>query len=338
MFEFNNNTPFVSEMTFMQDKSGRDILLVMVKATFSIAPKVTVCREQQPLVMVDEYEGEPGFSTLLKSTDLYPPRPGVDVTVLGHVHAPAGKQATQLDAGIAIANHVQRLRVFGDRVWQGGIPSRAEPFTQMPLTYGNSFGGIHHFDPDQPIGPESAVFLAENPAGKGFAGRRGVREMEGMPLPNIEDPGALICTIKDCPRPVGLGAIAPTWAPRVNYAGTYDDDWKTNRAPFLPLDFDERFFSVAPEGLMLPPGCIQGGELVQLFHLTPEAEVRFDIPICPLAVNVQFDFKTQSLPVLIEAITIEPDENRFQLLWKAQFPCERNSLRVPQVSVDFNRS
>ena len=33
-------------------------------------------------------------------------------------------------------------------------------------------------------------------------------------------------------------------------AGTYDDQWQTRRAPYLPEDFDARFFQLAPTGLV----------------------------------------------------------------------------------------
>ena len=38
--------------------------------------------------------------------------------------------------------------------------------------------------------------------------------------------------------------MAPHWLPRRAWAGTYDDAWRISRAPYLPADFDARFFQL----------------------------------------------------------------------------------------------
>lgn len=37
-----------------------------------------------------------------------------------------------------------------------------------------------------------------------------------------------------------------SWQPRLRYAGTYDQHWMDERLPFLPEDFDLRYFQSAP--------------------------------------------------------------------------------------------
>ncbi|MBK6534551.1 MAG: DUF2169 domain-containing protein, partial [Deltaproteobacteria bacterium] len=72
----------------------------------------------------------------------------------------------------------------------------------------------------------------------------------GLPLPNLEDPGDPFQAPGRPMTPVCYAPVAPTWAPRSGYVGTYDDAWDRTRAPFLPDDFDERHYHCAPEGLV----------------------------------------------------------------------------------------
>ena len=136
-------------------------------------------------------------------------------------------------------------------------------------------------------GDEVPEHEPRNPVGRGIVGRDGV-PADGQPLPNLEDPKALLSAPTDRPTPACFAPIAPTWLPRRNFAGTYDDAWITSRAPYLPLDFDARFFHVAPPEL-IAPGFLQGGEPVELAGFTAGPPVRFQLPECGLDLAFDFD-------------------------------------------------
>ena len=51
----------------------------------------------------------------------------------------------------------------------------------------------------------------------------------------------------DRPTPIGFGPVPRFAKARVRYAGTYDEHWIENVLPFLPQDFDDRYFQAAPE-------------------------------------------------------------------------------------------
>ena len=74
-----------------------------------------------------------------------------------------------------------------------------------------------------------------------------------------------------------LAPICAHWMPRRQYAGTYDARWEQSRAPYLPADFDPRFFQVAPADQVVP-GYLTGGEPVELFGVSPWGPVRFTLP------------------------------------------------------------
>ncbi len=67
--------------------------------------------------------------------------------------------------------------------------------------------------------------------------------------------------------PQGFGPIPPWWLDRQSHAGTYDEAWRTTRAPRLSEDFDYRFFQIAHPSLIVP--ALDGDETVALDHLTP---------------------------------------------------------------------
>ena len=113
----------------------------------------------------------------------------------------------------------------------------------MPISYDNAFGGTDDRmrDPAQ-VGPICPIRSAA--AGTSTS----IRELViGAPVSNTEeirdpvrDPGGKY-------RPMAFGPIGRGWPSRIRHAGTYDQDWIDNVFPFLPADFDTRYFQCAPE-------------------------------------------------------------------------------------------
>ena len=75
---------------------------------------------------------------------------------------------------------------------------------------------------------------------------------------------------------MGLGIRRATRQPRYPYAGTYDQHWIDEVFPFLPADFDDRYYQAAPEDQWIDEP--QGGEEVVLVNLTPEGRTSFRLP------------------------------------------------------------
>jgi len=178
---------------------------------------------------------------------------------------------------------------------------------------------------------KGAVVEARNPAGTGFRASSGTRPLDGLPLPNVEDPNALIGSAKDAPAPTGFAAIASHWLPRRNYAGTYDEAWQKNRAPYLPSDFDQRFCHVAPLGFITPQP-LQGGEPVVLQGMTPDGVLRFSLPQVRLAVKYELDSSVETPPVMLDTVIIEPDASRFMMVWRAALACDKKVKRIREVN------
>jgi hypothetical protein len=331
MLQLKNESPFETAIALFPDKDGIDTVYIVVKATFDldVADRLEIAEEQVPPCLADEYWDEPGKSSLKYASDLHLCKPSSDVVLVGQAWAPEGKQVPQIDAGIAIAERRKLVRVFGDRVWRenGASHTPPKPFESMPLVYERAYGGIHQTDHEQKILGEE-----RNPVGRGFRGRRKPAEAQGQALPNIEDPQNLIRSWGDVVVPQGFGFVAPHWIPRRSYAGTYDENWQKTRAPYLPEDFDPRFFNTAHPDLVFDRH-LQGGELVVVVGASPRGRLRFRLPICEIEVQVRIAGRTEEPRLHLETVLIEPDAARLCLAWGAALPCDKKPLKVEQVTI-----
>jgi hypothetical protein len=335
MLQVTNTTPFEVGIDVFADARGADTLYVVMKATFTLGHPghgLSVAEKQVPILTADVHWGEPGASSLRYAGERHLCKPSTDVLLIGQAHAPRGKPVTEMDVQLSVASLTKSIRITGDRVWRSGVLSPGisspAPFLTMPLTYERAFGGTHV--------PErgEAVFEPRNPVGRGFRGRRSPSELSGLPLPNLEDPSHSVAKAGDRAVPACFAPIAPSWAPRKLHAGTYDESWRKHRAPFLPKDFDARYFHAAPADL-IAPSYLKGGEPVRLVHLLPEGECRFQLPICTPVIRADIAGTVETPRANLETVLIEPDERRVCMQWRAAAPCDKKVLQVRHVAVSL---
>jgi hypothetical protein len=227
----------------------------------------------------------------------------------------------------------KRLAISGDRTWTRGLIgtkiSDPQPFVKMPLKYELAFGGTDL----EPKNPDAPDYEPRNPIGVGLAPKGSKGSLEGKPLPNIEDPEHLIKGAGDRPAPAGLGPICPHWAPRKNYAGTYDEAWTKNRAPYLPKDFDPRFLNSAHPDL-IAPSYLEGGEPVEMSGVLPRgAQLSFELPMCDIEIVFELDGKQHTKRPVLDTIVFEPDANRFSMIWRACQVVDKKLLRLSEMFV-----
>lgn len=329
MLQLLNHTPFSASLAAFSDTEGVECGYALVKATFQLSAQGPILAEAQvPLVPTDAWWGEPEKSSLKAVGEFTLPKPSTDVLLTGH--ALAGRDNTRVaEVSLKVGPLAKTLRLFGNRRWErtdmGWEATPPEIWEKMPLCWELAFGGKAPQTDDKP--PE---YEPRNPVGRGFIGER-ERDYEGRLLPNIEDPAQLIHRPTDRPSPACFAPIAPAWSPRREYAGTYDEAWQKNRAPYLPRDFDPRFFQVAPPGLTAP-GHLRGGEPVELSGWSG-GPLRFLLPVCTLA--LVFDFDNQRIPQTpnLETVLFEPDAGRLQLLWRAGIKVDKHLLKLREVAV-----
>jgi hypothetical protein len=129
---------------------------------------------------------------------------------------------------------------------------------------------------------------------------------------------------------MSFGPIGRNWTPRPKYAGTYDQDWIDNVFPFLPSDFQDRYYQCAPEDQQCE--YLGGGEEVVLRNLTPEGYISFKLPLVDVPVTFYLkSYEEKEVAAVCDTLMIEPDLGRFTMVWRASLPLRRNMFEVAQV-------
>lgn len=330
MWQLQNTTRFAASKAVLPNEAGIDTLYIIVKASFNIGKDLTLADEQTPPLDADVYWTEPGKSSLKYACDVHTGKPATDIIMLGHVCVPEKKETTQLDVSLTVGQVHKTVRVFGDRQWQDGQITHPAPFRTMPMVYEKAFGGMHIAN------GEMAGAEQRNPVGRGFAGARKADEMNGVPLPNLEDPAHLISAVSDQPAPACFGFSAPHWQPRAGFAGTYDDAWRKTRAPYLPVDFDKRFCNMAHPDLIYP-GVLQGGEPVTITHMHPAGTLKFDVPQVSLVARVLIAECVERPEFHLETLILEPNQFKFGMVWRAALACDKQALKISEVKIGTTR-
>jgi hypothetical protein len=331
MLQIDNQTPFYAVLSVLPDREGIDTLYVILKATLVLRPRLTLAPAQLPVTLADEYYGDPTESSLKAVSEVHIGKPGTDVLLVGRAWGPGGQPVRESAVRVVAAERQKSVRVLGERVWQSdGTPSAPEPFEAMPLVWERAFGGIHRLE-DQTLAEE------RNPIGVGFAGRRGLQELTGHPVPNLEPEGERLERQGQRLTPVCFAPSAPHWLPRRGYAGTYDAAWQRTRAPYLPADFDPRFLQCAAPELTFDR-YLQGGEPIEVHGASAEGSIAFLLPAANLQVEVDVAGGREHPPANLETILLEPDENRVVFTWRAALPCDRKVRQVEKVTVRRQRA
>ena len=324
MLQLKNTSPFKAALGKFHDAQGADCLYVVVTATFQLWPSVALSDEQIAPVLSDDYHGEPGRSSLRHAGELHLGKPATDLILVGHAKAHHEKPVTEMNVRIQLAEREKVVKVFGDRQWRDFQPSHPVPFVALPLVYERAFGGVLNVEDAPPIVEE------RNPLGVGLAWTY-KRMKRGDLLPNLEDPRQLLSEGVR-PAPAAFGCIPPAWLPRRQLAGTYDEAWETKRAPFLPTDFQPRFFNCAAEGLIFERH-LQGGEPWYLEGVSEHGPLRGVLPTCTLEIAFVLRGERQVRPNRLQTVLFEPDDNRIRLTFHADFPCDKRALEVERAEI-----
>lgn len=333
--ELINSTRMVAGYTMGLESSGRESLVVVVKGTFRIptepGARLQLHEEQVPLVTSDVFFGEPGRSPPQYEIDFAPRKQRCDVLLNGHAYAHDGRPTGRVAVGLRIGQWSKSFAVLGDRVWYkaGGPRATAPtPFTKMPISYDRAFGGTdqQHADPAQ-----HAAFMP-NPSGRGFHKHLDGTALEGSPLPNTEAIGAEVREPDGAYQPMSFGALGRHWEPRYRYGGTYDQHWQDHVFPFLPADFDERYYQAAPFDQQLPLPL--GEQTVTLLNLTPGGRRDFTLPHFEAPIYL-FPRKSEreEFRAPLDTVIIEPDLERVTMTWRVARPLKRSMFEVAQVLV-----
>ena len=243
-------------------------------------------------------------------------------------------------------------------------------FLDMPLRYEMAFGGelkvsaedvaaerlksderlsdeVRTKHPAGAAAPVAHTVCRCNPLGCGFVETWHVRATRATryPAPRIEAVGAPLsaellqalaggrsqCGSDPALTPQGFGVVTKAWQPRLKLAGTFDETWRTSRAPFLPKDFDMAYWNGAHPAMQC--SYLYGGEIVTLTNLmasgspgtrrgpADETIADFRIPAAELALRTKFDDGRVICALLpIDTFVIDLDAALVHLAWRIRIP------------------
>lgn len=323
----NNHTALQYQSLQCKDEQGFDTLNLFFKATFNIAPALSLAKEQLPLCMADEYFFEPGKSSLKYASDFSLGKLSTDVIIQGCAIPANQQEVDKMLVDIQVHKTQLQLAVFGQRFWQGNKITAPKPFNKMPLVFENAYGGKCPRTNDQ---DKNYSFL-KNPVGKGYCVNKKVSN--NLELPNVEFIDQLIQSPKDRPEPASLGFIAPSWMPRSNHAGTYDQAWQDTTAPDYPEDFN-RIFNTMSNSRLRQSGYLKGGEAIAISGMS-ENPINFQLPYCPLWLEIKTLNKTLNPECLYESVLIEPLYNRLSIVWRSSIRTDTHTLR--SLTIDYRQ-
>jgi uncharacterized protein YjbI with pentapeptide repeats len=301
-----NLTPFPCGAKVTSRRPPEPEMTLFVRAAYELAPGAPLALPgggkliAQGSMSADTYreEDEERAGECLYPGDFADWKPRAEVMLRGTCHTPFGKPLTECPVRFEVGPWSKILRVVGRRFWSDDLPnavmSEPAPFTTMPLGYASAFGGPGY---------------AENPVGKGFAGRE---------LPSVEHAGRVIRGRRDDPGPAGFGPINPAWPGRAQKLGKeYGPRWRRERRPFYAEDFDFTYFNAAPADQQLD-GYMRGDEALLFQNLHPTEQVlETRLPGLRVRAFVKDDRQRfREVGMSLDTLFADLEEGRLYLTWR----------------------
>lgn len=332
------------------DDERRTIFSLLLKRTYDIQERGVLVRSEEtlPLRKIDEYYegGDPEWATVKFESELVPYKPFSDVIVIGKAYANQGEPTQQMDVAVSVGARKKTIRVYGDRECRynpGKPPTFTDPipFKEMEVRYERAFGGK-----DEVSDPQTPLAYPRNDMGAGLILKNIQNRVEGLPLPNLEDPTDLLTSERiiledpyqwnSLPFPQGFGWVQRSWYPRSSFIGSmppYLDADEIMREESLNLvpkrqvalsrqfklpSYYPYFNNGASTGLIFK--SLTGLEPIKLFGLTPSSVLEFDLPGDTPRLMLDIGLGENELNPFLHTVCIRPDDMRVDLIWRGAHP------------------
>ena len=349
--------PVTRAVLLAADAAGRQIVSLHAKITYrlQLSGACVLAEEQASFLELGE---DQGAQSALPELDILPSKAGTDLIIMASAYAPRGKRATRLTASVECGAVGRRMRVQGDRRClyrgRGSIAfSAPEPFERLPLRYERAYGGCDPtVTPAQPqtlleaVTPHPGIY-PRNPAGRGYVVNETPWLIDGLLLPNIEDPRAMLAPERLIsggpenwwrqPLPWSCDWFDASWYPRSVYLGAVpdflpDDDQQVEevrrgyvprgqnariRAAAMSELVDRRFADAASPGLVLP--FMKGDEAIRLHGMMPGGDFVVRLPAVRPRMQVRTGRKTFDLAPVPNRVLISLEEMGVYIVWHGAF-------------------
>jgi uncharacterized protein YjbI with pentapeptide repeats len=246
------------------------------------------------------------------------------------IHGSAYALSATQQQGMAVrANFgaaTKTLHVFPPRQWRKGLTGwnieQKGTLSELPLDWQHAYGAK-----DYPCNPEGIGYITD------------LAKAEGVPLPQIEDTRTPLRAPGETITPASLLPLTPQSVERMAFMGTCDEQWSKQRAPFLPLDTDPRWFDEVAQDQCID-GYWVGNEAWSVAGMHPQKlEVSGRLPGFRPRLFVQRRVLAGAPALLKDQPVIEPiEETRLELDTVWLFPdaervllLYRTQLRVTDI-------
>lgn len=308
--------------------------------------------EAMPAVALEnDFRDEALNPRLPPHTDYWPAKKFTDVAVLGSAFAPSSQPVAQMTTAVEIGDRSKQVLVIGDRFveWsRDGQPrlGKTQPFTSMPMGIDRAYGGCDFRVPFDKTDPRSMGVTLDcdfpglyprNPWGTGYLVMP--EPIEGMRLPNLEDPNDLLTDDRiitsdpaqwylqpmpsyldwmpvNCfPRNLFLAIECEPWFPSPD-----DERLKEVERGYLPSGYRQhlknqnfgnpphrRFRQEASHGLMFAKELFGTDVLVTGMH-PKHTSLAFQLPEIAPQVEMKIENKRQHLQPHLTSVAIYPDQ------------------------------
>jgi hypothetical protein len=319
-----------------------------------------------PLPLLHDIRDPDSSPRLPTGSDFWLGKAAVDVVVQGSAFATGGTPTHQMAVSLRVDRAEKSAMVTGDRVAQFDdrgtcVFSRPEPFTEMPVTWANAYGGIDRsvpVDPDDPKrylveeGADHPGVYPRNPFGKGYVAspRRNI----AVPLPNIEHPKDLLTPRRllcadprdwwKQPLSWGLDWVHPMMFPRFCFMFPDTDAWypgpEDEAMPEVALGHLRRgyrsemsgrpkmegphpwFLQEASHGLVFQ--ALTPGLPIRVTGMHPKLrDVKMELPPAPRIHGVHERGTADLENLRVTNVVIHPNDATMSVTWAGTFPLPR---------------
>ncbi|USD49180.1 DUF2169 domain-containing protein [Vibrio sp. SCSIO 43153] len=335
--ELHNSSKLDASYASSLSPDGSNGLVIVAKGSWSFPKgdqnaKLLKREESLAIQETDTFTGDPGVSSPIYENDFASFKPYCDVIMHAHAHSIMECGEERVRVRLKLNQIDKQFSVTGARAWisigLGTKLNTPQLFNTQPINYDIAFGGT---DSSRLSDGKIKVCMA-NPIGLGYLPLHSDKDRKGKAGPQTEEIGEPIRSSSHLYKPQSFGPIARNWLPRLQYGGTYDQNWIDNVRPFLPDDFDERFYQCAPSDQQTD--YLKGGEKVILEGVHPTGIISFEIPqpVIYMAV-IDAQNKEHILQPVADTLIIEPELERFSIVWRANWKLCRTAEEVDTILV-----
>ncbi|GLT16507.1 hypothetical protein GCM10007938_02830 [Vibrio zhanjiangensis] len=292
---------------FQRDENGHEVWVLTAKRQWNLIDNQWVESLAEEIYDDPIYLGEPGSSVMKMDHEFAVTKQNTDVLVFGKARSYAKRPVTYHECRVLIDGHVDKtIAVHGERHWirHGGTitVSNPKPFVEADIDYGKALGGDER--------NRNGCGIAENS-----------EELLQKPVPSVFFPNEEWAPNSKNIRVAGLGPIAPFFAERTQYAGTFDTHWEECRRPLFPQDFNRKFYQSAPSDQQCN-GFLVGGERLLMSGFSHDDVIAFRLPSDKFQARISLGKETLTAPMQIYTLFVDTELKSLTLSYGASFMCQ----------------